>query len=107
MTVLAYVLVLLPALLLFYSYWGYPALLWIISRARRTGVEPLGPSGATEGPTVSVVVPAYNEERQIAGAIEALLAQDYPAARRQILIVSDASTDSTDAIVRSYADRGV
>ena len=44
-------------------------------------------------PTVTVVLPAYNEERQIAGAIDALLAQDYPAELRQILVVSDASTD--------------
>jgi cellulose synthase/poly-beta-1,6-N-acetylglucosamine synthase-like glycosyltransferase len=32
---------------------------------------------------------------------------DYPADRRQIVIVSDASTDRTDEIVRSYADHGV
>jgi cellulose synthase/poly-beta-1,6-N-acetylglucosamine synthase-like glycosyltransferase len=107
MTLIAYVLVLLPVLLLFYSYWGYPALLWIIARAKGADASPREHDAATEAPTVSVVVPAYNEERQIAGAIDALLAQDYPADRRQILIVSDASTDSTDAIVSSYADRGV
>ena len=56
---------------------------------------------------VSIVIPAYNEEAQIGGAIEALLAQDYPADRRQILILSDASTDRTDEIVASYASRGV
>ena len=32
---------------------------------------------------------------------------DYPAERRQILIVSDASTDGTDEIVAEYADRGI
>src|SRR2546422_3899840 len=32
---------------------------------------------------------------------------DYPAERRQILVVSDASTDRTDAIVGEYASRGV
>ncbi|MEP6474158.1 MAG: glycosyltransferase, partial [Gemmatimonadota bacterium] len=32
---------------------------------------------------------------------------DYPEDRRQILVVSDASTDRTDQIVRSFADRGV
>ncbi|MGH7676979.1 MAG: glycosyltransferase, partial [Gemmatimonadaceae bacterium] len=34
-------------------------------------------------------------------------AQDYPADRRQILVLSDASTDRTDEIVTSYASRGV
>jgi cellulose synthase/poly-beta-1,6-N-acetylglucosamine synthase-like glycosyltransferase len=35
------------------------------------------------------------------------LALDYPKNRLQILVVSDASTDRTDEIVRAYADRGV
>jgi glycosyltransferase involved in cell wall biosynthesis len=53
------------------------------------------------------VVPAYNEEHAIRRTIESLLAIDYPPARRQILVLSDASTDGTDQVVRSYADRGV
>jgi glycosyltransferase involved in cell wall biosynthesis len=58
-------------------------------------------------PNVSIVVPAYNEEAQIRGAVEALIAQDYPAGRRQILVVSDASTDKTDSIVREYESQAV
>ena len=101
----AIALILLPCCLLVYSYGLYPAILWVIARTRaRAGAgEPSRP----DWPYVSIVIPAYNEERQIGGAIEAILGQDYPTDRRQILIVSDASTDSTDAIVRSYADRGV
>src|SRR5262245_19597509 len=56
---------------------------------------------------VSIVVPAYNEEGQIRGAIESLLAQGYPADRRQILILSDASNDRTDEIVAEYLSEGV
>src|SRR5262245_640595 len=56
---------------------------------------------------VSIVVPAYNEEAQIRGAIKALLAQDYPADRRQILILSDASHDRTDEIVAEHFSKGV
>jgi glycosyltransferase involved in cell wall biosynthesis len=54
-----------------------------------------------------VVIPAYNEETQIRGAIEAVLAQDYPADKIQLLILSDASTDRTDDIVREYGGRRV
>ncbi len=104
MTAFAYTLVLLPPVLMLYSYGIYPGVLWLVARARaRNASLAVG----RMQPTVSVVVPAYNEERQIAGAIEALLAQDYPASRCQILIVSDASTDATDSIVHSFAARGV
>src|SRR5262249_2902540 len=58
-------------------------------------------------PCVTAVVPAYNEESQIRGAIEALLSQTYPRDRMQILILSDASTDATDSIVGEYASQGV
>jgi len=102
---IATVVALLPVVLLLYSYVLYPALLWVVAQARRPADEP---ALDTEWwPTVTMVVPAYNEARQIAGAVEALLAQDYPADRRQILVVSDASTDETENIVRGYADRGV
>ena len=110
MTAVAYGLLLLPVVLLAYSYAIYPALLWVAAGLRRggaTGNAESAPAGTPYQPTVTVVVPAYNEERQIAGAIDALLQQDYPRDRSQFLIVSDASTDSTDDIVRSYADRGV
>ena len=53
-------------------------------------------------PFVSVIVPAYNEHLTIANCIEALLAQDYPADRREIIIVDNNSTDGTADIVRNY-----
>ena len=76
-------LVLLPIVLFLYSYILYPAVLWLVAQARRNADEPAADTGTR--PTVTMVVPAYNEARQIAGAIEALLAQDYPADRRQII----------------------
>ncbi len=97
-----WILLALPAALLVYAYAVYPAILWLLAREQ----TPPAASGR-ELPLVSVVIPAYNEEAQIRGAVEALIAQDYPSARRQILILSDASTDRTDDIVREYAARGV
>ena len=43
----------------------------------------------------------------IAATLDSILAIDYPADARQILVVSDASTDGTDEIVAGFADRGV
>ncbi|HXE57976.1 MAG TPA: glycosyltransferase family 2 protein [Gemmatimonadales bacterium] len=97
-------LVAVPVLLFAYAYVGYPLILRLLGpfrpAPRRWGDPP-------EWPTITITVPVYNEERSIRGLIESLLALDYPADRRQILIVSDASTDGTDGIVREYADRGV
>ena len=49
---------------------------------------------------VSVVIPAHNEEKDIAKTIEALLAQDYP--HIEIIIVDNASTDKTNEVAKKY-----
>lgn len=102
MIVVGAILVSLPFAIGAYAYFVYPVLLRVMARRGVAGARPEAPR-----PLVSTVLPAYNEEMQIRGAVEALLAQDYPADRRQILIVSDCSTDRTDEIVREYEARGV
>jgi cellulose synthase/poly-beta-1,6-N-acetylglucosamine synthase-like glycosyltransferase len=102
MDIAAWILVLAPAVLVCYAYVVYPALLWLLSLRKGTKI-----AGEPTPPLVSIVLPAYNEEAQIRGAIEALLAQDYPSNLRQILIISDASTDRTDDFVRAYETSGV
>src|SRR5665213_2810466 len=98
-TTAGWILVILPVALVGYTYVVYPLVLRIL--ARHPAPSRREPSGSL--PFVSVVVPAYNEDVQIRGAIEALIAQEYPADRRQILILSDASTDRTDEIVSEYS----
>ena len=102
--VIGFVLVLAPLVLFGYAYFGYPLLLRLVSKFRPDRSIP-GTIGQL--PTISITIPAYNEERSIADTLDRILAVEYPPERRQILIVSDASTDRTDEIVRSYADRGV
>ncbi|MBL8977417.1 MAG: glycosyltransferase family 2 protein [Gemmatimonadetes bacterium] len=97
-------LALLPGLLFGYAYLVYPALLKVWGALRP---DPPRLADPAEWPLISIVVPAYNEEHAIRRTIEALLGLDYPVDRRQILIVSDASTDGTDDVVREYAHRGV
>jgi cellulose synthase/poly-beta-1,6-N-acetylglucosamine synthase-like glycosyltransferase len=82
-----------------YIYFGYPALLWVISRARP---KPVREDDVT--PHVTFVIPAYNEERNIAAKIENTLSLDYPPDRIEALVVSNGSTDRTNEIVRSYGD---
>lgn len=52
-------------------------------------------------PTVSVVVPAFNEARVIANCVESVLADHYPF--KELLLVDDGSTDDTLAVMRRYA----
>ncbi|MCK5797286.1 MAG: glycosyltransferase family 2 protein, partial [Deltaproteobacteria bacterium] len=75
-----------------------------IKKGERPGK--LGKLNAIE-PTVSVVLVARNEETQIGTKLDNLLALDYPQEKLDILVVSDASSDETDKIVQSYADRRV
>lgn len=56
-------------------------------------------------PMVSVIVPAYNEERVIERCLDALLEVDYP--RKDIIVVDDGSTDATLFLAKDYQDEGV
>jgi cellulose synthase/poly-beta-1,6-N-acetylglucosamine synthase-like glycosyltransferase len=103
-TRLGLLLVAAPVALFAYAYVGYPALLWLAARRRRPAAAPPSPA---EWPMVTITVPAYNERHSIARTIEQLLALDYPADRRHIVVISDASTDGTDDVVAAFADRGV
>ncbi len=53
-------------------------------------------------PTVSVIVPAYNAEKDIAKLIESLLDLDYPKELVEIIIVDNNSNDQTKEIVKQY-----
>ncbi|MDX1394158.1 MAG: glycosyltransferase family 2 protein, partial [Gemmatimonadota bacterium] len=105
MSTIGAVLVGFPLAAFAWAYLAYPATLWVAARFRRSRHQPSG--DPEEWPSVSISLPAYNEEAQIGGALDAILELDYPRDRLQVLVVSDASSDRTDEIVRSYAERGV
>lgn len=104
MHLVAWLVVAAPFACFAYAYAGYPVLLYVVSRfvRRRPVATPM-----EQWPAVSITVPAYNEAQSIAATLETLLQVDYPADCLQIVVVSDASTDGTDDIVREFASRGV
>ncbi len=53
-------------------------------------------------PTVTVIVPAWNEEKTLAKTIQSLLALEYPKKKLSIFIVNDGSTDNTLAVAREF-----
>ncbi|HEX9951309.1 MAG TPA: glycosyltransferase [Rubricoccaceae bacterium] len=50
-------------------------------------------------PTVTVVVPARNEEATLGACLDSVLAQDYPAGLLNVIVVDDDSTDATADVV--------
>ncbi len=87
---------------LLYAYAGYPVLVWAVARLRPRPVR-----RAPFEPTVTVLITAYNEERDLAAKLENTLALDYDPAKLEILVASDCSNDRTDEIARSFVPRGV
>ena len=92
----------LSAAALGYTYVGYPLLLLIAARLRTRPVR-----RAAFEPVVTVIITAYNEERDLAAKLENTLALSYPKDKLEIIVASDCSSDRTDDIVRSFAARGV
>ncbi|HET8947475.1 MAG TPA: glycosyltransferase [Candidatus Polarisedimenticolia bacterium] len=96
---LAALLFWIGAAVLVYVHLLVPVLLRALaSFTRRTSV-PEGPL-----PGVTVVIAARNEEKHLRAKIENTLALDYPPEILEILVISDASTDGTAEVVRSFTD---
>ena len=82
---------------------------WLILRAfRQRGLlPPLHPALPNTGavPPITALVPARDEEANIARCLDGLLAQSYPAARLRVVVIDDHSADATPAIVAAIAAR--
>jgi cellulose synthase/poly-beta-1,6-N-acetylglucosamine synthase-like glycosyltransferase len=81
-----------------YIYLGYPAIVVLLAQiaghdGRKADIEP----------RVTVLIAAFNEEHEIGRTVANKLQQDYPAERLEVIVISDGSTDGTDAIVERLA----
>jgi cellulose synthase/poly-beta-1,6-N-acetylglucosamine synthase-like glycosyltransferase len=86
-----------------YIVGGYPLLL---AGGFRRGAPPIA-KNLSHQPTVSVIVAVHNGAEFIGAKLQSIFALDYPKELMQVIVVSDGSTDETEAIVREWADRGV
>jgi cellulose synthase/poly-beta-1,6-N-acetylglucosamine synthase-like glycosyltransferase len=84
-----------------FAYVGYPLLLWAL---RRISPRPVRRGDVT--PAVSVVIAVHDGAHELEKKLVSTLAQEYPG-DLEIIVASDGSTDDTDAIAASFADRGV
>lgn len=57
--------------------------------------------------SLSVIVPARNEEKNIRACLDAIIKQTYPSRLLEIIVIDDASTDATSTIVSSFKHPGL
>ena len=85
------------SLLIAYTYLGYAGWLWV-----RAQLSPWPVRRAPGEPGVSVVMVVRNEEQVLESKLRNLLDLDYPPESCQIVVVSDGSTDGTEAILHQH-----
>lgn len=92
------------AVLCAYSYFIYPILLKLLpAREVTRSVD----STDAELPALSLIITVHNEAGRIREKLENTLQIDYPSELLEIIIASDFSTDETESIVESYAEKGI
>ncbi len=83
--------------LIIYSYLLFPIILHLLARNKKDDGKSSAPADL---PFISVLIAAYNEEQVIGSKIVSILHSDYPSDRLEILVGSDASTDSTNEVLK-------
>lgn len=81
-----------------------PGMVKTLQDVRETSLNDADQLPSTETPTISVVVPAYNEEKRLGDTLPVIYAYlKEHFAHFELLVVDDGSTDSTAAIVQEFA----
>lgn len=85
-----------------YTYVGYPLLIHVAAEQRRK--RPRSASPVQEAPSITVVIPAFNEASIIAAKVANTAALRYPVPV-EILVVADGSSDDTAAVAEASGAR--
>ena len=99
---IASVVLLLSLGMVAYTLIGYPLLLGFLSRMRPRVVARNGPVRS-----VTAIVAVYNGGRFLRAKLECLLGLNYPRELLDIIVVSDGSTDNTDAVAQEFSHHKV
>ncbi|RLJ02896.1 MAG: hypothetical protein DRP11_02360 [Candidatus Aenigmatarchaeota archaeon] len=80
----------------------FVSMVWLLTFLKNRDIYRFEPKLPRKLPSVSVIVPAYNEEDVLAGTVESLLNLDYPKDKLEIIVVDDGSTDRTLEVARRF-----
>jgi poly-beta-1,6-N-acetyl-D-glucosamine synthase len=92
----------LSFILIFYVYFGYPA---VLAMWRRVAARPV--RKAYWEPAVSIVIAVHNERQWIERKLKNCLALDYPKHKLQIIVSLDGPTDGSEFLVWKFAGQRV
>lgn len=92
---------------------GSPSILWAamgsVLLCVRTALwfryRPAAPASVAQAPSITVVIPAYNEGAMVAKTIDSVATALYPADRLEVFAVDDGSADDTWDHIRAAAAR--
>lgn len=90
--------------LVYFVYDGYGRVLALLAGGSRDDPDRAA-TFSGPWPTVSVVIPVFNEERRVRRKLDDIFRQEYPEDRMEVIVVSDGSTDATDRIVEEFGAR--
>ena len=86
---------------------GYVLLIWAYGIGWARSKKFVMPAGYEPHTFISVIIPARNEEHNIANCLRAVLAQQYPVHLLEVIVVDDHSEDNTVSVVASFTDSRV
>lgn len=99
----ALIVLVVAVFILGYVHVGYALIVRLLpSRKRESATQP-----PIEFPTVSVIIPAHNEEEVISEKLENAFQLDYPSEKLEVIVATDNCSDATVSIVEGFLDKGV
>lgn len=88
-------------LVFFYNFLMIPLAIYNKSQEKKIVAE------IPSYPSISVMIPAYNEEGYIGRCIEAVMETDYPSHKKEVIVIDDGSKDETYYEAKRYEKEGV
>ena len=94
----------LTSVMIVYLVRHYVFTFTVLRRAKKRGAPSI-PEKAKYEPTVSILIPARNEEKVIGRLLQRMNELTYPKHKLQVIVINDASTDKTGQIAERHANR--